>query len=460
MPLATPALQDARPAPILPIVSGLLPPAPIASGSVDAYLRAGASRLDPAARPTTGCSATGSGVSASASDASGGPSASDAYPERAPFTHTEALLVLGFWTLIAVLASANMLLEPRASHPWQPVVPLAPVILSFGNSYLWALLTLPIFRLASWYTIERSSWLSRVVFVVLGLVLAVGVDTATSFLRHQLYYSPRALTPQLEAIARARGLWFMSDFIVYLAVLAAGFARNYFLNYRVRLTESINLKAQAAQLQAQLADARLSALRTQLNPHFLFNTLNAVSALVERDPRGVRRMIARLSELLRTSLDEADEPEVPLQRELTFVDRYLEVMQIRFQGRLHVRMHADPEASAALVPNLILQPLVENAVKHGVSKMVGTGRIEIRAQRADARVVLTVIDNGPGLPNGKLPATEGVGLRNTRMRLAQLYGSDQSLTLRAGEGGGLVAEVSLPYHTPADLRAAAVAAEA
>ncbi|MGH8327563.1 MAG: sensor histidine kinase, partial [Steroidobacteraceae bacterium] len=276
-----------------------------------------------------------------------------------------------------------------------------------------------------------------------------------------LYYSPPHMSPELEALVRLRSIWFMNEFIVYVAVLAGGFARNYFLNFRMRREEAINLKAQAAQLQAQLSDARLTALRTQLNPHFLFNTLNAVSALVERDPRGVRRMIARLSELLRTSLDEADEPEVPLQRELTFIDRYLEVMQIRFQGRLHVRMHADPEVSAALVPNLILQPLVENAVKHGIGKSVGAGRIEIRAQRVADRVVLSVHDNGPGLASRKAPAIEGVGLRNTRLRLAQLYGTDQSLTLRSDDGaGGLVAEVTLPFHTQSDLRIAAVAAEA
>jgi two-component system, LytTR family, sensor kinase len=379
----------------------------------------------------------------------------ESYPERAPFTRAELLLVLGFWTLIAILTSANSLIQLQPH-----VIRVSPLILDCVNAYLWALLTLPIFRLASLYPIERSGWLSRVMFLVLGLAVAIFMDVVTNYLRYKVYHWPLTLSPQIAAIMRVRSLWFMNEFIVYVAVLASGFARNYFLNYRARLTEAVNLKAQAAQLQAQLADARLSALRTQLNPHFLFNTLNAVSALVERDPRGVRRMIARLSELLRTSLDEADEPEVPLQRELAFVDRYLEVMQIRFQGRLHVRIHAEPDASAALVPNLILQPLVENAVKHGVSKMVGTGRIEIRAQRADARVLLTVIDNGPGLPNGTLPPSEGVGLRNTRMRLAQLYGSDQSLTLRTGESGGLIAEVSLPYHTQADLRAAAVAAEA
>ena len=396
-----------------------------------------------------------------ATSGAGGPlQGGDASPERAPLTRTELALILGFWTLIAVLTSANTLIEPRAPNPWQPVIPLAQVVLAFANSYLWALLTPPIFRLASHYTLERSTWSTRVLFVVIGLALAIGMDVATSFLRSQLFYAPAPLSPELVAIARLRRLWFMNEFIVFVAVLAAGFARNYFLRYRVRREEAINLKAQAAQLQAQLADARLAALRTQLNPHFLFNTLHAVSALVERDPRGVRRMVARLSELLRTTLDEADEPEVPLHREITFIERYLDVMQIRFQGRLHVRMQIEPEVRYALVPNLILQPLVENAVKHGVSKLTGTGRIEIGARLDGERIALSVRDNGPMLATGTVHPVEGLGLRNTRARLRQLYGSAQSLTLRAVEGGGLAAEVSLPYHTSADLHTSAVAAEA
>ncbi|MGH8219000.1 MAG: sensor histidine kinase [Steroidobacteraceae bacterium] len=382
------------------------------------------------------------------------PGNTEAYPERAPFTRAELALIFGFWTLIAVLSSANSIIQLK------PHVSFSPLVLDFATACMWALLTPPIFRLASLYPIERSGWRSRAMTLVLGLAVAVFMDVLTNYLRYKLYHYPAKMSPQMATVMRLRSLWFMNDFFVYVLVLFAGYARNYFLNFRVRREEAMNLKAQAAQLQAQLADARLTALRTQLNPHFLFNTLNAISALVERDPRGVRRMIARLSELLRTSLDEADEPEVPLNRELTFIDRYLEVMQIRFQGRLHVRMHADPEASAALIPNLILQPLVENAVKHGVSKMVGAGRIEIRARREGERLVLTVQDNGPGFANGRPPSSEGVGLRNTRARLAQLYGAEQSLALRVAADGGFIAEVSLPYHTPADLRTAAVAAEA
>jgi sensor histidine kinase YesM len=250
----------------------------------------------------------------------------------------------------------------------------------------------------------------------------------------------------------------MNEFLMYVAVLAAGFARDYFLRYRARREEAIALQAQAAELRAQLAGARLAVLRTQLNPHFLFNTLHAISALVERDPRGVRRMIARLSELLRISLDDVGDAEVPLARELDFTRRYLEIMQIRFEGRLEVIEHVESEALAALVPNLVLQPLVENAFKHGLERIDGVGRIELRAGRVGDRLVLSVSDNGPGVGSEELGA-EGLGLGNTRERLEQLYGSNQSLALRTHAGGGAVVEVSLPFRMAGEMHTTGVAYE-
>jgi len=188
------------------------------------------------------------GAAGAASPAAAGP---EPRPERAPLGRTELLLILGFWTLIAVLNSANSLanslLEPRTG-PWQRVMPLSPVLLAFGTAYIWALLTPPIFKLTSRYN-ERSGWRYHVMFVVVGLVVAIAVDMATSYLRSVLYYAPAPLTPELQVVARLRRLWFMNEFIVYVAVLAAGFARNYFLRYRSRREEAINLQAQAAQLQ-------------------------------------------------------------------------------------------------------------------------------------------------------------------------------------------------------------------
>jgi sensor histidine kinase YesM len=248
-------------------------------------------------------------------------------------------------------------------------------------------------------------------------------------------------------VARFR---FLNQFLIYLAVLAAGFAREYFLRDQQRAREAIELARQTAALQAQLADARLDALRMQLNPHFLFNTLHAVSALVERDPGGVRRMIARLSELLRHTMDSDAPNEVPLRDELSILRRYIEIMEIRFQGRLTVTAQIDDAALDALVPNLVLQPIVENALEHGAARASADGRIEITARLDDGeRLVLTVRDNGPGVERN---AGAGVGLANTRARLEQLYGDEASLSLTSATGGGAISEIVLPFHTASDLR--------
>jgi two-component system, LytTR family, sensor kinase len=371
---------------------------------------------------------------------------------RTPLRRADWLFILGFWTFFALLTSANTLLDPNRG--FNGIFSSAPIAMAFIESALWAVLTPLVFALASHYQLERGHMLPRIcLFFCVGMLIAVAVDVVTGFLRYDVFHLIRGRFADAGPVWRLQHLWFMNEFLYYVAILAGGIARDYFLRYHSRREQTILLQAQAAQLQAQLADARLAALRSQLNPHFLFNTLHAVSALVERDPRGVRRMIARLSELLRTTLDGADEQEVPLGQELTFTHRYLEIMQIRFQGRLSIQSQVEPAALDALVPNLILQPLVENAIKHGVSKIDEEGRIEIHGRREGDRLVLCVRDNGPRVgEDGLRSSSEGVGLRNTRQRLAELYGEDQSLTLRGADDGGVVAEVIIPYHKRSDLR--------
>ena len=380
---------------------------------------------------------------------------SNGHPDSVPLRRSELLGIFAFWTFLAILTAANGLLDPRG-RGLQPLLVGAPVTLAFIESYLWAALTPFLFWLTSRYSIERENRVARVVmFVAAGLLVAMVVEVILSYLRFEVFFTARRRRPiAFSPFFGMTRLFWLDDLMVYFAVVAAGFARDYFRRYQGRREEATRLQAQAAALHAQLAEARLAALRTQLNPHFLFNTLHAVSTLVERDPRGVRRMIARLSELLRTSLDGGDEQEVPLEKEIAFLDRYLEIMQIRFQGRLEVGRRVDADVTDALVPTLILQPLVENAVMHGVSKVAGAGMIEIAAYRDDDELVLSVRDNGPGLTGGAGgPEGSGVGLANTRARLEQLYGPDQSLVFRVpAEGTGLVAEVRLPYHTRGDLR--------
>lgn len=403
-----------------------------------------------------------------------------AQPERRhiglPLQRTELLLIFAFWTVLAVLNAASRLLDPRGPGLQQPFPPSTPITLAFAEYYLWAVITVPIFWLASRVSLEpRGNRLGRVVlFLVVGVVTAMVMDVAIHFIRSALFdfpARPRRGPPITWRTGLAR-LWFLDDLTVYFSVLAAGIARDIFARYRARHDETVRLTAQAAQLQAQLAEARLAVLSAQLNPHFLFNTLHAVSSLVERDPRGVRRMIARLSELLRVTLEGTSEQEIPLSRELELLQLYLDIMQVRFQGRLAVDLHVDDDVMDALVPNFVLQPLVENAVMHGVAKLEGTGRIELRALRSGSHVVITVHDNGPGVDtaieadrNGSLTpssreagGTGGVGLSNTRARLEQLYGVDQYLSLRRAGDAGTIAEIKLPYHTGADLHAEAAPA--
>ncbi len=416
--------------------------------------------------------------------------ASTEHGEGAWLSRTELLMVFGFWTFMALVTAANRPSDPRGGG-LLAAAGTTSIALAFIQSYIWALLTPPIFVLARRYGVDRSNRLSRVImYVLLGVAIAFVVDQLMVTLQRQILddagigrrgggggrggvfgeiggidgrgggrgggRGPGGGPGDRGVIGAFRRPWILNHFVLYFAVLAAGFARDYFLRYRARLEESVRLQAETARLHAQLADARLGALRAQLNPHFLFNTLHAISSLVERDPKGVRRMIARLSELLRYSLEESGEQEVPLRQELAFLDRYLEIMRIRFQGTLEVTVDVAPEVQDALVPNLVLQPLVENAVKHGVSKLEGTGRITIRARRDGDRTTMTVHDNGPGFGEAAAPGEEGVGLRNTRERLAQLYGTAQSLTLHEPPEGGLIAKIIVPFHTSGDLRATAI----
>jgi signal transduction histidine kinase len=368
----------------------------------------------------------------------------------------EVGLILAFWTFLSLLSIANRLIDPRG--PGLHVVPPSvPIFLTLAETGLWAALTPLVFWLAARFSPGRRTWPWRLALLLLiGLVLALGVHLVVNLVRTELLENVPRRPDAPGVMPGIRRLWFLNDFIVYLGVLSAGFAREYFRRYEARNQEALRLRAEAAALQAQLAEAQVAALRMQLNPHFLFNTLHAISALVGRDPAGVRRMIARLSELLRSTLEESGSAERTVERELEFVRRYLEIMQVRFQGKLDTRTVLDPAASDARVPTLILQPLVENAVKHGVSKRRGGGSIEVEARRHGARVRLTVRDNGPGPTpaDAGRAANTGIGLHNTAERLRQMYGDEQRLSVEPAGGEGTLAVVEVPY------RAAAVQAAA
>jgi two-component system, LytTR family, sensor kinase len=357
----------------------------------------------------------------------------------------EITLIFLFWTSLAMLSTLNRLLDARDFGFGRVISPAGPITLAFVEAWTWALLTPLIFWLSNQASGASTRWVQIPLLLVAGVCVAVVVFLMLDFARDAIVTVPVRRRGGGGGLMLLRGIGrfrFLNQFTVYCAVLAAGFAREYFLRDRRRSQDAVIL-------QAQLAEARLDALRMQINPHFLFNTLNAVAALVERDPAGVRRMIARLSELLRHTIDSRATDEIGLEEEIAFVRRYIEIMEVRFQGQLEVNLAIDPGVNDALVPNLILQPLVENAFEHGVGRSSAVGKIEISARRDDEHVEISVRDNGPGISD---VSHQGIGLTNTRARLEQMYGEEASLVLRRAMDGGAVAILRLPYHTKADLR--------
>jgi signal transduction histidine kinase len=305
--------------------------------------------------------------------------------------------------------------------------------------YAWALLIPVLQWLVGRYPLERMRWMRGV-----AIHLAGGV--AIIFLHDALKLGMQRLLPQWPFIMGDPYPRNVEQFVVgalgdsagtYAILLCGVYCAAYYARYRER-------ELAASQLQGQLAHAQLQALRMQLNPHFLFNALNSISMLVRGGRNGEAvRMLAGLGDLLRGVLEEDRPNEVPLREELDFLTRYLAIEQIR-ADRLEVRMAVPPELMDARVPNLILQPLVENAIRHGISRSSAAGLVEIGARRENGALLLSVRDDGPGLAaagNGR----EGVGLTNTRARLARMYGDAQGLSIENAEGGGTRVTLRLPH---------------
>jgi sensor histidine kinase YesM len=235
------------------------------------------------------------------------------------------------------------------------------------------------------------------------------------------------------------------DLLTYTAIVGAYYTLDYFRRFRREELAAADLRTRAARLEAQMAEARLSALRMELNPHFLVNALNAVSGLVRRaDNDAAVEMIAGLGGLLRVALRGDTRHEIPLREELEYLGQYLEIERVRFHDRLTVALHVEPGLEGALVPALILQPLVENAIRHGIAPVPGPGRVTLWARRSeDGTMRLEVENTGRGLPPGALERP-GVGIRNTLARLDALYRADAALRLDDLPGGGVRATLRLP----------------
>ena len=268
--------------------------------------------------------------------------------------------------------------------------------------------------------------------VAVAVLHALIVATVTP----QFYYRP-SIAPIRDMFRGRLTSALAFDMVVYFLILAVVYVIRY-------AAESRRREVASAQLAAILARTQLHALQVQLQPHFLFNTLNSILALVHEDPAKATVMIRRLSDLLRYCLATSEVPEVPLAEEVEFAKAYLEIQKVRFEERLDVVFEVDADTLESLVPSFILQPLIENAVKFSLDDDRRAARIVVGASRRDGHIEISVTDNGPGIPTGELAISSGVGVRTTRARLRQLYGEDQTMEFHAAAGGGTRASISIP----------------
>jgi signal transduction histidine kinase len=341
------------------------------------------------------------------------------------------LLVFAAWTLIAAFDIGKRFVESRM---YGRTLNLSEILLNLESAWVWTLFTPLIFFLAERYPIQRTHWGRRLALHIAFSFAVAALDSLVDGL----------ICPLLAARPDwpfARWFWGESFINVYsyFATLAAGLAIRFYRLYNDR-------RLRVSKLETELAVTKLRALEMRLRPHFLYNALHTIGGLVrtEQGPAAVR-MIAGLGELLRHTLREDDAQEVPLSRELELTFRYLDIEQARFGDRLQVELQIAPETADAHVPSLLLQPLVENAVRHGVESHTGCGQVVVRVYRDGDALCLDVQDSGNGPRDEHMGS--GIGLSTTRARLEQLYGREHKLELELAKSGGALASVRIPFHT-------------
>ncbi len=310
------------------------------------------------------------------------------------------------------------------------------------TGYVWVALTPFILWFSERFPIERSSWISRsAIHLVVGAIVSATYIAAYTAITRFLAVFPDWKIDALEGqYIHFLWMYFHLHVFTYFAILGAGLAFDYYHKYRER-------ERQAAELRTQLAQAQLQVLRAQLHPHFLFNTLNTIAGLVRNNEnKAAVDMLAGLSDLLRRALETSSEQEVALRDELEFIERYLAIQRMRFSDRLSVKTEIAPDALDARVPNFILQPLVENAIRHGLAARAAPGLLSLTAHRDNGQLQIIIYNDGPTLAEGwRMDSNAGIGLRNTRDRLEQLYGAKHQLEVRNQGTSGVVARIAIPY---------------
>jgi two-component system, LytTR family, sensor kinase len=348
--------------------------------------------------------------------------------------------VVAGWAFLGFLLSVEVYFNFRAQLGADRIAFVDAALPQFGRVAMWALLAPLILQMRRKMPLRRGRWVGGVAF-----------HLAMSFVVMATYYLGRTLAYVMFSHESWAEFWEMAvtgfwgrniiDMAYYWAVLAFGYGVELYQRYKRE-------ELKAAQLEARLIETELKALREQLRPHFLFNTLNTIAVLVRENKNDAAvNLIVRLSSLLRMSLDNTRVHEVTVREEMDFLERYIDIQKARFSDRLNVGIAIEPAAMEARIPNLLLQPLVENAILHGIAPKSGPGRVDVVGRVEGDKLHLEVRDDGPGLGDGTKRAREGVGLTNTRERIAKIYGIHGQLSLRSEPGRGVSVRIVLPCRT-------------
>lgn len=359
-----------------------------------------------------------------------------------PIRHL-ALLVIAATVLGVAAATWLHIIDGLGGEP-APLLRTVAFVMPFW--YLWALYAPLVIWMATHRPIERGCMVSRSVSHLALALLMSFTHTATRFglqpaIREAFQVDSGGVS-SLDHLLTLAALELPFHLFIYGAILGV----TYLIRYYRRLQER---DLAATRLSAQLAHARMQALRMQLNPHFLFNALNSIAMLVRDSKRDTAvDTLEGLSDLLRYVLEDSADQEVKLKHEIDFMERYLAIEKVRFQDRLHVQIDADRDTLDAMVPNLVLQPIIENAIRHGVARRVAATRVTVTASKKGGALRLRVFDDGASFTStsAKRGGT-GVGISNTRERLAQLYGDEASLEMEEPSPRGAAVTITLPFHT-------------
>ncbi len=349
------------------------------------------------------------------------------------------LLIWFVWACIGLVFTSQLYFAALRSE--QQMKWSSAAFTQFTYCLLWALATPFVIWLSRRYQIERQNWRRNLlIHFFFSLVLVVGISSVHQIISYEHYGKPLGRPFKIANTLRNVSYNLSENFATYGLIVLLCHSFGYYKRYRKGELKS-------SQLESMLAQAQLQSLKMQLHPHFLFNTLHSISALLHSDVEAARRMIVRLGDFLRLTLDNAGTQVVNVKQEIEFLKGYLEIEQIRFQDRLTVKVNVEPQALDIKVPNLILQPIVENAIRHGIAPRSAPGLIEIDVRRENGVLHMEVRDNGPGLPANQSSIKlfkGGLGLANTRARLDKLYGSAHRFELENNPAGGLTVTMEVP----------------